>query len=83
LQCSRAPENYTGQLIHCVSKETFVKRHSLFMVFFVIFVFSAELFAGDSLTGLKPDQFTLSGYGSFVNTRIVKFYNAGQERPPT
>lgn len=53
------------------------------MAFAVIVVFCAASFAGDTLKGLKPDQFTLSGYGSFVNTRIVKFYNAGQERSPT
>ena len=48
----------------------------------VLFVSCTALFAGDTLQGLKPDQVTLSGYGSFVNTRIVKFYNAGQERAP-
>lgn len=53
------------------------------MLFAVLFSFCTVLFAGDTLQGLKPDQITLSGYGSFVNTRIVKFFNATQERPPT
>jgi hypothetical protein len=49
---------------------------------FLLCTVSLSLYAADSLPGLKFDQITLSGYGSFVNTRVMKFYNSNIERPP-
>jgi hypothetical protein len=43
-----------------------VKRQSFIMSVFMMVVFCAALFSDDTLPGLKPDRFSLSGYGSFV-----------------
>ncbi len=59
-----------------------MKRILCLLFFTITFVFSTTLFANDTLPGLKPDQFTLSGYGSFVNMRITNFYNKNMERRP-
>lgn len=59
-----------------------MKRLLVSVFFTVLLVFCTVSFAGDSLPGLKPEQFTLSGYGSFVNTRIMGFRNLNVERPP-
>jgi hypothetical protein len=82
LHCSRIPENYTEPLIHRDSKEAVVKRLPASLFFAVTFIFCATLFADDTLPGLKPDRFSLSGYGSFVNTRVVHFKYKGTDNPP-
>ncbi|MBN1131373.1 MAG: hypothetical protein JXA71_20470 [Chitinispirillaceae bacterium] len=48
----------------------------------LIAVVTALPYAADTLPGLKPEQVTFSGYGSFVNTRVMNFYNLRSERPP-
>ncbi|MBN2035480.1 MAG: hypothetical protein JW768_01940 [Chitinispirillaceae bacterium] len=46
------------------------------------FAGAIALQAGDTLPGLTLDQVSFSGYGSFVNTRVLGFYNLRSERPP-
>jgi hypothetical protein len=75
-------DNYTESPINCDSREACVKRLPAFVLFAVMFVFCATLFAGDTLPGLKPDRFSLSGYGSFVNTRITSYKYLGSDYRP-
>jgi hypothetical protein len=58
-----------------------VKRLPVFVSFAIMSIFCAVLFAGDTLPGLKPDRFSFSGYGSFVNTRITRYKYTGSDYP--
>lgn len=58
-----------------------MKRQFFIMPVFMIVFFSVASCADDTLPGLTPDRFSLSGYGSFVNTRITSFKYLGDDYP--
>jgi hypothetical protein len=58
-----------------------VKRLPALLIFSAITAFCTESFASDTLPGLKADHLSLSGYGSFVNTRIMRYKYLGIDYP--
>lgn len=50
-----------------------MKRHLLLVIFVYICFFTAPLFSSDSLPGIKMGNFSISGYGAFVNYKIEEF----------